>query len=116
MKVAILALLVLPLVNGGPDDTIEQLEVVYGNLDLNHSFYQHPVKVLYGEVPSMLEGSFARHGCGALGRSIRPELDFLDRIDHIFDCINLDQSFSFAGGQAFFSSRFYDTLKNDIYR
>ena len=45
--------------------------------------------------------------------------EVLDRVDHLFDCIEIDQSFSFHLGEAYFNSRFYDTnivhIFKDIY-
>jgi carotenoid cleavage dioxygenase-like enzyme len=115
-----LTYLFLILVTGtqaGPDDTISQLEVGYGNLDMNNVYHQEPVETVDGRVPNWLSGSLIRHGCGAYGRSTRPVINgTLDRVTHIFDCIEIGETFSFLNGQAFYTSKFYDTNKNDIYR
>ena len=37
----------------------------------------------------------ARHGCGVFGNSAAPfDNDTIDRIDHLFDCIEIDLDFS----------------------
>ena len=59
---------ILPLILAGKNDTVEEFKVALGNLDLHHSFLNSPVQVTYGQVPLDLEGSFARHGCGVLGK------------------------------------------------
>ena len=59
---------ILPLILAGKNDTIEEFKVALGNLDMNHLFLNSPVQVTHGQVPYDLEGSFARHGCGVLGR------------------------------------------------
>jgi hypothetical protein len=59
----------------------------------------------------------ARHGCGAFGNSAEKfDTSFVDRIDHLFDCIEIDQTFSFYDGKAYFSSRFYDSNIARIFR
>ena len=59
---------ILPLILAGKNDTVEEFKVALSNLDLDHSFLNSPVQVTYGQVPLDLEGSFARHGCGVLGK------------------------------------------------
>ena len=106
-------------VDAGKGDTLEDLKVGYSNLDFTHSYVQVPVEVTHGEVPKGLEGTFVRHGCGAFGNVVENETSdplILDRIDHLFDCIEIDQSFHFHDGKAYFSSRFYDININDIFR
>ena len=88
-------------------------------LDMNHEWLQEPVEMTHGKVPDDLEGTFVRHGCGAFGNVAEDEPEnpwILDRIDHLFDCIEIDQSFSFHLGEAYFNSRFYDTNIVHIYR
>ena len=59
----------------------------------------------------------ARHGCGVFGNSAEKfDTSFVDRIDHLFDCIEIDQTFSFYDGKAYFSSRFYDSNIARIFR
>ena len=137
---------ILPLILAGKNDTVDEFKVALGNLDLDHSFLNSPVHVTHGQVPLDLEGSFARHGCGVLGiynisKSLNnfscygiilhffphtktllgntldeEDEDVLDRVDHLFDCIEIDQSFSFHKGEAYFNSRFYDTNIAHIFR
>ena len=105
-------------VQAGKDDTIEDLKVGLGNIDMNHEWLQEPVEITHGKVPDDLEGTFVRHGCGAFGNVAEDEPNpwMLDRIDHLFDCIEIDQSFSFHNGLAYFNSRFYDTNIVRIFR
>ena len=59
----------------------------------------------------------ARHGCGVFGNTAAPfDNDTIDRIDHLFDCIEIDQTFSFYDGQAYFSSRYYDSNIAHVFR
>ena len=100
----------------GKGDTIEQLKVGYGNIDLNHVHDKAEVVTLYGQVPKGLNGTLIRQGCGVFGNSFDPLVeDQLDRINHVFDCIELAQSFHFHDGQVSFTSRFYDTNRNDYF-
>lgn len=119
----ILAIIALPnFIHCGKNDTLIQLEVAFGNLDLNSVYEQVDVpNVLYGGsvgVPADIEGSFARHGCGVFGHALDYEIPDkpLDRIGHIFDCIPVMQTFHFHNGKATFTSKFYNTARNDIYR
>lgn len=118
----LVTILLADFVQCGTDDTLLQLEVAYGNLDLNSAYEQVDVlKVLYGGsvgVPADIEGSFVRHGCGVLGHSLDYQIpnEPLDRITHLFDCIPVVQAFHFHEGRATFTSKFYNTTKNDIYR
>lgn len=106
----------------GQNDNLLQLEVAFGNLDLNSVYEQVEVpKVLYGGsvgVPADIEGSFIRHGCGVFGHALDIEIPNkpLDRIKHVFDCIPVAQAFHFHNGKAYFTSKFYNTTRNDIYR
>ena len=104
------------IVLAGDNDTLSQLEAGYGNIDMNNVYDKEPVEVVHGVVPKEIEGTLARHGCGVFGHATGYETSRLDRIQHVFDCINIAQAFSFVDGQAFFTSKFYDTAKNDIYR
>ena len=59
----------------------------------------------------------ARHGCGVFGNTAAPfDNDTIDRIDHLFDCIEIDQTFSFYDGQAYFSSKYYDSNIAHVFR
>ena len=99
----------------GPGDTIEQLKVSYGNIDLNHFYDKVEVKTLDGQVPKGLNGTLIRHGCGVFGNTFGEETEKLDRVTHLFDCMELAQSFHFYEGQAFFTSHYYDANKNDYF-
>ena len=107
----------ISLIFAGTGDTISHLEMAYGNLDLDNPLDKVNVQVLFGNVPKALEGTFIRHGCGVFGHSTQYQVpNKIDRIDHIFDCIEIAQAFHFHDGQVTFTSKFYDTIKNDIYR
>ena len=109
--------MVLSIVQAGPGDTVDDLKIALGNLNLNHSFLYAPVETVEGNVPQSLEGTLARHGCGVFGNSAEKfDNSFVDRIDHLFDCIEIDQTFSFYDGKAYFSSRFYDSNIARIFR
>ena len=99
----------------GKGDTIEQLKVSYGNIDLTHSYNNANVKTIDGEVPEGLNGTLIRHGCGVFGNTFGEETEGLDRVNHLFDCMELAQSFHFYEGQAFFTSHYYDTNRNDYF-
>ena len=105
---------------GGSGDTRSQLEAAYGNIDMNNPLDKVSVEVIYGNVPAAIEGTFIRHGCGAFGHVTKAENPDestpVDRITHIFDCIEIAQAFHFSDGETSFSSKFYDTIKNDIYK
>ena len=105
-------------VQAGEHDTISQLAVAFGNIDMTDSFEKVPVDVEMGTVPLDLEGTLIRHGCGVFGYATSYDNEDLrlNRIQHIFDCIEMAQAYSFADGRAIFTSKFYDTAKNDIYR
>ena len=100
----------------GKEDTVDQLKVAYGNIDLTHVYNKAEVKTLDGKIPKGLNGTLIRQGCGVFGNNFDPLVEGqLDRIEHVFDCIELAQSFHFIDGQVSFSSRFYDTNKNDYF-
>jgi hypothetical protein len=62
LKAFALILVTVTVAQAGPDDTISQLEVGYGNLDMTKSYSQVPVETVDGMVPEWLSGSFVRHG------------------------------------------------------
>ena len=79
------ALFLIQSTIAGKGDTIEQLKVGYGNIDLNHVHDKAEVKTLDGEVPKGLNGTLIRQGCGVFGNSFDPLVeDQLDRINHVF--------------------------------
>ena len=51
--------MVLSIVQAGPLDTVEDLKVALGNLDLNHSFLYAPVETV--EARSIMRGVSGRH-------------------------------------------------------
>ena len=52
-------LMVLSIVQAGPEDTVDDLKVALGNLDLNHSFFYAPVETV--EARSIKRGVSDRH-------------------------------------------------------
>ena len=48
-----------------------------------------------GEVPAWLSGTLVRHACGVLGETDNPSTQFLNRVTHLFDCIEMGQSYHF---------------------
>ena len=60
-------------------------------------------------------GSLIRHACGALGETEHPAEAFLNRVTHLFDCIEMGQAYHFHEGEVTFSSQFYDTNAVDIW-
>ena len=75
-----------------------------------------PVETVAGSVPSWLSGTLVRHACGVLGEtrhSTAPE--FLNRVGHLFDCIEMGQAYHFHQGEVTFSSQFYDTTMVEVW-
>ena len=70
------------------------------------------VVTVEGNVPDWIEGSLVRHACGVFGET-ESTSENLDRVDHLFDCINTVQSYGFHNGMVSFSNQFYDT--NQVY-
>jgi hypothetical protein len=52
-------LMVLSIVQAGPEDTVDDLKVALGNLDLNHSFLYAPVETV--EARNIKRGVSGRH-------------------------------------------------------
>ena len=66
---ASLVLLSLTAVSGGPGDTVQQLQVALSNVPYGDQVTGGQVTTQMGAVPAWLEGSLARHACGALGNN-----------------------------------------------
>ena len=49
-------------------------------------------------------GSFIRHACGSFGESFSEEA-YLNKVDHLFDCIVMGQQYGFNQGQVTFTNR-----------
>ena len=64
---ASLILLSLSSVWAGPGDTVQQLQVALSNVPYGDQVTGGQVTTQMGTPPAWLEGSLARHACGALG-------------------------------------------------
>ena len=56
-----------------------------------------------------------RHACGAFGET-GTESEMLNKVTHLFDCIEMGQSYTFHKGEITFSNKFYDTNTVDVWR
>jgi len=110
-----LLLLLLPQVFCGPGDTVDQLRVAFTTVPFADQVFRAPVNIEEGAAPDWLSGSLARHACGVYGET-GTESDMLNRVTHIFDCIEMGQGYSFHSGEVTFTSQFYDTNMVDIWR
>ena len=63
-------------------------------------------------MPKGLKGTLIRHACGVFGNTFGEETEKLDKVTHLFDYMELAQSFHFYEGQAFFTSHYYDANNN----
>jgi len=102
-------LILTPLILGGPNDSIEQLKVAVTNVPLADQVTAAPVTIEEGEVPKWISGSLARHACGAFGETGSGMETMINQVTHLFDCLEMGQSYSFHNGQVTFTSNFYDT-------
>ena len=100
---------VLSLCGAGPNDSQEQLVATLTNVKYEDQALHSPVTRVEGELPSWLSGSLIRHACGAFGETEHPAEAFLNRVTHLFDCIEMGQAYHFHEGEVTFSSQFYDT-------
>jgi len=114
MKHNHLLFLLLPFVLGGPNDTVDQLRVAFTAVPYADQVIAAEVTIEEGEVPDWISGSLARHACGVYGET-GTESAMLNRVTHIFDCIEMGQSYSFHKGSVTFTSQFYDTNMVDIW-
>ena len=74
------------------------------------------ISTVNGSVPDWLSGTLVRHACGGLGETDHPDPEMVNRVTHLFDCIEMGQSYSFINGQVTFTSKFYDTNIVDVWR
>ena len=73
------------------------------------------VTTVSGSVPDWLSGTLVRHACGVLGETDHPDPVMINRVTHLFDCVEMGQSYSFINGQVTFTSQFYDTNTVDVW-
>jgi len=115
MRLHYLLFLLLPCcVSCGPGDTVDQLRVAFTTVPFSEQVTAAPVTIEEGEAPSWISGSLARHACGVYGET-GTESNMLNRVTHIFDCIEMGQGYSFHNGEVTFTSQFYDTNMVDIW-
>ena len=107
---------VLPLCHGGPGDSLDQLVNTLTNVKWEEQSLHSPVTRVEGELPAWLSGSLIRHACGAFGETKHPSEEMLNRVTHLFDCIEMGQSYHFHRGEVTFSNQFYNTNNVDIWR
>ena len=86
-----------------------KLTVGYTNVPLKDDIVGAEVEINQGNVPEWIEGSFVRHDCKAYGETEHISDDYINRVDHIFDCIPGGQSYSFYKGRITFNSKYWDT-------
>ena len=86
-----------------------QLIVGYTNVPLEDDVVGAEVEIEEGVVPTWIEGSFVRHTCQAFGETEHISYDFLNRVDHLFDCISGGQSYSFHNGKITYNGQYWDT-------
>ena len=92
---SLVTLLLLPLALGGPGDTLDQLVASVTNVKVEDQALHEPVTTDMGEVPAWLSGTLVRHACGVFGETENPASEFVNRVTHIFDCIEMGQSYHF---------------------
>ena len=79
----------------GPNDTLEQLINAVTNVKVEDQVQGAAVITDMGEVPAWLSGTLVRHACGVFGEMENPSSEFVNRVTHIFDCLNMGQSYHF---------------------
>jgi len=105
----VIFLFLFSAVFAGPNDTVDQLKAVVSNVPYADQVTRGEVTTVKGSVPPWLSGSLARHACGAFGETGTPSEPMLRRVTHLFDCMEMGQSYSFHEGDVRFTSKFYDT-------
>ena len=80
---------------GGPNDSLEQLVAAVSNVRVEDQALHEAVTRERGEVPAWLSGTLVRHACGVFGEMENPSSEFVNRVTHIFDCIEMGQSYHF---------------------
>ena len=79
----------------GPGDTQEQLVAALTNVRWEDQVQGAAVTTDMGEVPAWLSGTLVRHACGVFGETQNPSTGMLNRVTHLFDCIEMGQSYHF---------------------
>ena len=79
----------------GPNDTLDQLVAALTNVRAEDQVQGAAVITDMGEVPAWLSGTLVRHACGVFGEMENPSSELLNRVTHIFDCLNMGQSYHF---------------------
>ena len=91
----ILTVSLLPLCLSGPNDSLSQLVTTLTNVKWEEQTLHSPVTRVQGRLPTWLSGSLIRHACGALGETEHPAEESLNRVTHLFDCIEMGQAYHF---------------------
>ena len=91
--------------------------VGYTNVPIKDDVVGVDVVIDKGEVPTWIEGSFTRHTCQAFGETEHISSEYLNRVDHLFDCIPGGQSYSFHKGKITYSGQYWDTnMVSNLFR
>ena len=107
MRILLLLLVVVPPSLCGEGDTVDQLRVGFTTVPLADQVTNADVTVEEGACPAWLSGTLARHACGVYGETGRPTEDnMVNAVDHVFDCIEMGQAYSFNNGRVSFTSRY----------
>ena len=91
----LILLCLIPLTLCGPNDRLDQLVAAVSNVRVEDQALHEPVTTDMGEVPAWLSGTLVRHACGVFGEMENPSEEFVNRVTHIFDCIEMGQSYHF---------------------
>ena len=92
---SLVPILLLPLALCGPNDSLDQLVNALTNVRAEDQVQGAAVITDMGEVPAWLSGTLVRHACGVFGEMENPSSEFVNRVTHIFDCLNMGQSYHF---------------------
>ena len=92
---SLVPILLLPLALCGPNDSLDQLVNALTNVRAEDQVKGAAVITDMGEVPAWLSGTLVRHACGVFGEMENPSSEFVNRVTHIFDCLNMGQSYHF---------------------
>ena len=91
----IFTIFLLPSALCGPNDTLDQLVAALTNVRVEDQVMGAPVTTNMGELPAWLSGTLVRHACGVFGEMENPSPEFVNRVTHLSDCIEMGQSFHF---------------------
>ena len=95
VRLHIFTIFLLPSALCGPNDTLDQLVAALTNVRVEDQVVGAPVTTNTGELPAWLSGTLVRHACGVFGEMENPSSEFVNRVTHIFDCIEMGQSYHF---------------------